>query len=66
MGTQQSGVLDMSIADLVKDTEVLAADREEALYICNHDPKIEYPQLKKVKLQLKKIMMRRPNWGRIS
>ncbi len=66
MGTQQSGALDLSIADLVKDTEVLASARAEAQYIYDHDPKIEHPQLEKVKLHLKKIMKRRPNWGRIS
>jgi ATP-dependent DNA helicase RecG len=66
MGTQQSGALDLSIADLVKDTEVLASARAEAQYIYDHDPKIEHPQLEKVKLYLKKIMKRRPNWGRIS
>jgi ATP-dependent DNA helicase RecG len=66
MGTQQSGVLEMSIADLVKDSGLLEAARDEALYIYNHDPKIEHPQLERVKTHLKKIMKRRPNWGRIS
>lgn len=66
MGTQQSGALDLSIADLVKDTEVLASARAEAQYIYDHDPKIEHPQLERVKAHLKKIMKRRPNWGRIS
>lgn len=66
MGTQQSGVLEMSIADLVKDSDLLEAARDEALYIYENDPEINHPQLERVKAHLKKIMKRRPNWGRIS
>ena len=66
MGTQQSGLMDFNIADIVRDTEILSAAREEALYINNHDPQLQHEQLKMVARQLSRILKRRPNWGRIS
>lgn len=66
MGTQQSGSLDFAIADLVKDTAILTAAREEAQYIYDNDPKLSHPQLAPVKAQLQRIMKRMPNWARIS
>jgi ATP-dependent DNA helicase RecG len=66
MGTQQSGALDFHIADIVKDTEVLDAAREEASYIYDNDPSMSHPSLSNVKSHLALIMKNRPNWGRIS
>ncbi len=66
MGTQQSGALNFSIADIVRDTELLDAAREEASYIYDNDPKLEHPSLQPVKLHLQQVMMRMPNWARIS
>jgi len=66
MGTQQSGALDFSIADIVKDTSLLEKAREEAKYIYENDPQIDHPGLVMVKHHLAKIMKQRPNWGRIS
>ncbi|GAB5538242.1 MAG: ATP-dependent DNA helicase RecG [Salibacteraceae bacterium] len=66
MGTQQSGLMDFNIADLVRDTEILAKARDEASYIVSNDPKLSHPQLTIVKSHLKLLMKRKPNWGRIS
>ncbi len=66
MGTQQSGVMDFNIADIVKDTDILQKAREEAQYIFDNDPRLEHEQLVLVKHHLTSIMKRRPNWGRIS
>ena len=66
MGTQQSGLIDFNIADLVKDTEILEKSREEATYIFDHDPELKHEQLALVKTHLALLMKRKPNWGRIS
>lgn len=66
MGTQQSGLIDFNIADLVKDTEILEKSREEATYIFDHDPELKHEQLALVKTHLTLLMKRKPNWGRIS
>ena len=66
MGTQQSGVLNLAIADLVKDTALLKSAREEAEYIFDNDPKLQHPDLGIVAAQLQRVMKERPNWGRIS
>jgi ATP-dependent DNA helicase RecG len=66
MGTQQSGALNFSLADIVRDTELLEAAREEATYIYDNDPKLEHTSLKPVKLRLNEVMKRMPNWARIS
>ncbi len=66
MGTQQSGALDFHIADLIKDSELLEAARQEAEYIYDNDPKLEHPTLAIVLQRLTLIMKRMPNWARIS
>lgn len=66
LGTQQSGALHFAIADLIKDTAILKAAREEAEYIHDNDPKLEHPQLAPVKTHIEKVMKRMPNWARIS
>lgn len=66
MGTQQSGIIEFNIADIMKDSLILDQAREEALYIFDNDPNLGHEQLQIVKNQLVSIMKRKPNWGRIS
>src|SRR5699024_3181485 len=40
MGTQQSGVLNLRIADIVKDSEILALARSYAFEILKKDPNL--------------------------
>ncbi len=57
MGTQQSGILNLRIADLVKDRDILQQARYHAIKILKDDPelsKIEHEQLKKSFLALAK------------
>jgi ATP-dependent DNA helicase RecG len=66
MGTQQSGVLDLLVADLTKDTSILQAARDSAIRILKEDPnliKIENERILKHINSLKKSVV---NWGRIS
>ncbi|MDN6279902.1 MAG: ATP-dependent DNA helicase RecG [Psychroflexus sp.] len=44
MGTQQSGVLDLKIADLVKDNQILKTARSYAQHIVKNDPGFKHPE----------------------
>lgn len=57
MGTQQSGVLNLQIADLVKDRDILQVARNYALRLLKDDPsmtKMEHLTLRNVFLELSK------------
>lgn len=57
MGTQQSGILNLRIADLVKDRDILQQARYYAIKILKDDPelsKVQHEQLKKYFLALAK------------
>ena len=65
-GTQQSGVLDLRIADIVKDEKILKYARNLANEILDKDPALESPNNKILKKQLIKMFKNKPNWGLIS
>lgn len=44
MGTQQSGVLNLKIADIVKDSDILKTARHYAIQLLNTDPSLEKPE----------------------
>lgn len=66
MGTQQSGTIDLHIADLIKDGELMDKAREEASYIYDNDPRIEHATLSMVRRKMTEVMRKAPNWARIS
>jgi ATP-dependent DNA helicase RecG len=66
MGTQQSGTLDLLIADLAKDGELLQRAREEASKLLENDPDFEKPENKNIRLQVEMIRKSTVNWSRIS
>jgi ATP-dependent DNA helicase RecG len=66
MGTQQSGVLDLLIADLGKDGEVLKKAREVAIHILDQDPALEKPENSLIRLQIESMRKSAVNWSRIS
>lgn len=66
MGTQQSGALDLLIADLGKDGKVLQAARETAIRILEDDPELEKPENKVIKIQVESTKKSAVNWSRIS
>lgn len=66
MGTQQSGVLDLLIADLVHDVKILQVAREEAQAIVEQDPKLELPKHKVIKSHISSLKKTVTNWSRIS
>ncbi len=65
-GTQQSGVLDLKIADLIKDEKILKYARNLANDILDKDPNLESPANAILKKQLIKMFKNKPNWGLIS
>ena len=65
LGTQQSGLLDLKIADLSKDYQVVDMARTEAKKLLIKDPSIELEEHKMIRYRLKEILDSRPDWGRI-
>ena len=66
MGTQQSGELDLKIADLSKDGQIVVLARDNARKILEEDPLLENPDYVLIREKLRKIMMSKPNWSSIS
>jgi ATP-dependent DNA helicase RecG len=66
MGTQQSGVLNLQIADLVKDRDILNLARNYAVKILKEDAPLEKP----INLILREVFMeiskRKNIWNYIS
>lgn len=65
-GTQQSGNLDLKLADISKDNKLLIYCRELASKVLETDPdlNLEIHQMMKIKLDF--IKQKQQNWGRIS
>lgn len=66
MGTQQSGVLDLLIADLGKDNEILHRAREAAVEILDHDPELKTPDNQVIRIQIESSKNYEMNWSRIA
>jgi ATP-dependent DNA helicase RecG len=66
MGTQQSGVLDLLIADLGRDNKILEKAREQAIQILEDDPELVKPENLVIKSQIDSIRKTTVNWSRIS
>lgn len=66
MGTQQSGVLDLLIADLAHDGRILQHAREMAVAILEKDPALQEPENRVIKTQIESMRNSAVNWSRIS
>lgn len=66
MGTQQSGVLDLKLADLAKDQQILLMARNKASQILTVDPNLQLPENLPILNEFKLFLKTRPNWSRIS
>ena len=66
MGTQQSGALDLLIADLGKDSQILQTARECAMRVLESDPNLEKPENKVIRTQVEQTKKSAVNWSRIS
>ncbi|AWW00963.1 ATP-dependent DNA helicase RecG [Arcticibacterium luteifluviistationis] len=65
-GTQQSGLVDLKIANLATDGAILKFARESALEILDQDPELIQPQHAMIKAFVDKKKSPRLNWSRIS
>lgn len=65
-GTQQSGVLDLHIADLAKDQKILQEARITAQEIIDSDPYLEHPGYADLRRYIASQSKSREAWGRIS
>lgn len=65
-GTQQSGALNLRIADLAKDGQILQAARTEAVEILKEDANLQLPKHYRLIEALNTIKRNKKNWSRIS
>ena len=65
-GTQQSGVLNLKIADIIHDQKILAAAREEATAILERDAKLLLPENNSLSTYLSNQQRRKGSWHKIS
>lgn len=65
-GTQQSGILDLKIADIIKDEKILKYARDLAMKILEDDPNLQKEENSRLARHLKFIESIRGNWGMIS
>jgi len=65
-GTQQSGVLDLQLADIVRDEKILKYARNLAGEILEKDPLLESPQNRILSMRLKQLQKHRSDWSKIS
>jgi ATP-dependent DNA helicase RecG len=66
MGTQQSGVLDLLIADLSKDAKILQESRAAAQRLLEQDPGLESPENENIRRHIQSLSKNTVNWSRIS
>jgi len=66
MGTQQSGVLDLKIANLARDGYLVALARKVATEVLQKDPNLEQEAHKGLRNQLVHALKSRPDWGKIA
>jgi ATP-dependent DNA helicase RecG len=66
MGTQQSGIPDMKIADLVRDREILSAARYSAEQLLTADEDLSQEKNQPIARELNRLIKEKPNWSRIS
>jgi ATP-dependent DNA helicase RecG len=66
MGTQQSGMLELKIADLIKDNAILNYTRQLALEVLKEDPSLKLLKNKSILQHYKEVSNRQVEWSRIS
>ncbi len=65
-GTQQSGVLDLNIADLAKDAQILYAASNTAIELLSEDVNLENPENANIASQFSLMSNPKTNWSKIS
>ncbi|MBL0046780.1 MAG: ATP-dependent DNA helicase RecG [Bacteroidetes bacterium] len=65
-GTQQSGIVDLKLADLSKDAQIVQLAREAALKILEQDPNLQSSEYHAMVQHLNSLNKSNVNWSRIS
>jgi ATP-dependent DNA helicase RecG len=65
MGTQQSGIPELHMADLVEDAEILQDARRVARRLLDEDPELQEPKNAAIAGTLREQMKEKAVWGRI-
>jgi ATP-dependent DNA helicase RecG len=65
-GTQQSGLMDLLVANLAQDGEILKAARASAEDILTSDPDLLQPVHQPIRVHLENLRKEETNWSRIS
>ena len=66
LGTQQSGELDLKIANLSRDGHIVAMARDAAKKILTEDPSLKKPENAGIRSKLTSMLRSRPDWGKIA
>lgn len=66
MGTQQSGMLNLKIADIVKDNQILKTARYHAIQLLKDDPRLEKVKNAPILNAYSKMMANKTIWNYIS
>jgi ATP-dependent DNA helicase RecG len=66
LGTQQSGVLDLKVADISKDQQLVVYARNIAQNLLQEDAEIMKEENFPIRRRISKILKSKPNWGQIS
>lgn len=66
MGTQQSGVLDLKVADLSKDGTLVAVARDAAKEVLTEDASLQLQKNSGIRSKLTQMLRDRPDWGQIA
>lgn len=65
-GTQQSGILELKVADLSKDEQIVKSAREHARNLLEKDPNLQQPGHRIVANRMKELFKGRLFWSQIS
>ncbi len=66
MGKQQSGVLNLQIADLVRDKDILLVARNEAIKLLKKDPSMMLPEHQNLRIVFLELTKKKNIWNYIS
>ncbi|MEC4005800.1 ATP-dependent DNA helicase RecG [Flavobacterium sp. SUN052] len=66
LGTQQSGILNLKIADLVKDRDILMTAREHAIRLLKEDAAMEKPEHQNLRKVFVEMSAKKNIWNYIS
>jgi ATP-dependent DNA helicase RecG len=66
MGTQQSGILNLNLADLARDGQIVTAAREAARQVLEQDEKLKAEINLGLRSELKRMIKSKPNWSKIA